>query len=445
MSREAKHDGRRATLRATLTLPALAAYAIGDILGAGIYALVGKVAAVCGPALWVAFVVSAVVALLTGFAYAELASRFPRSAGAALYCRRGFRHPLPAFVVGIFVLMSGLNSAAAVSRALIGYVHEFVAAPEIAVSLTFLVAVSCLNFWGIEESSRVNVVLTALEVTGLLLVIVAGVVAARSLSGAEAFGRLAVGPGELRNVLPATTIAFFAFIGFEDVANVVEEARDPRRALPRAIVIAIVFTTIVYVAVGIAALLAVPVATLADSAAPLAAVVEASGIPIPGRLFAAIAIVAIANTGLLNLIMAARLSYGMAREGLLPAILGEVHAVRRTPSVAVALVFGLTALLSLTGGVQVLAQSTSALLVIVFLLVHVSLVLVKRRERAAPADAFTVPAAVPVAGAASCLWLLAQYPTEVYARAAAVAVVALALYVIAGRFGLRAGEPRGRA
>jgi len=437
-----KQDERAATLRATLTLPALAVYAIGDILGAGIYALVGKVAGLCGPALWVAFAVSAFVALLTGLAYAELASRYPRSAGAALYCRQGFRHPLPAFVVGVFVLLSGLTSGATVSRALVGYVHQFVAAPEIAVSLAFLIAMSFLNFWGIEESSRVNMVLTAVEVTGLLLVIVAGVVAARALPGDEILVRLAPEPAHLRGVLPATTIAFFAFIGFEDVANVAEEARDPRRSLPRAIVIAIVFTTMVYVAVGIAALVAVPVATLAGSPAPLAAVVEASGIRIPARLFAFIAIIAIANTGLLNLIMAARLSYGMAREGLLPAILGEVHAVRRTPSVAVAVVFALAALLSLTGSVQVLAQSTSVLLVIVFFLVHVSLFLVKRREPLAPGEGFSVPAFVPVAGAASCLWLLAQYPTEVYARAAMAAIAALALYVVAGRLAERAGAPR---
>ncbi len=432
-------DDHKTTLRATLTLPALAAYAIGDILGAGIYALVGKVAALCGPALWVAFTASAVVAMLTGLAYAELASRYPRSAGAALYCRQGFRHPLPAFVVGIFVLLSGLNSAAAVSRALVGYVHQFVAAPEIAVSLVFLVVVSVLNFWGIEESSRVNVVLTVVEVTGLLLVIVAGVAVARALPAGEVLGRLAPEPEHLRAVFPATTIAFFAFIGFEDVANVAEEARDPRRTLPRAIIIAIVFTTMMYVAVGVAALVAVPVETLAGSSAPLAAVVEASGIHVPGRLFAFIAIVAIANTGLLNLIMAARLSYGMAREGLLPAILGEVHAVRRTPSVAVAVAFALAALLSLTGGVQVLAQSTSVLLIVVFFLVHVSLVLVKRREPVAPAGAFTAPSFVPVAGALSCLWLFTQYPTEVYARAAVAAVAAVALYVVAGRFARRAG------
>jgi amino acid transporter len=428
-----KDDDHQATLRATLTLPALAAYAIGDILGAGIYALVGKVAALCGPALWITFAVSAVVALLTGFTYAELASRYPRSAGASLYCRQGFRHPLPAFVVGIFVLLSGLNSAAAVSRALVGYVHQFVGAPEIAVSLIFLVVMSFLNFWGIEESSRVNVVLTAVEVTGLLLVIAAGVAVARALPAAEVIGRLTPQPEHLRGVLPATTIAFFAFIGFEDVANVAEEARDPRRTLPRAIVIAIMFTTAMYVAVGVAALVAVPVETLAASSAPLAAVVEAGGIQVPGRLFAFIAIVAIANTGLLNLIMTARLSYGMAREGMLPAILGEVHAIRRTPSVAVALMFALAVLLSLTGGVQVLAQSTSVLLIVVFFLVHVSLILVKRREEAAPADIFTVPMVVPLAGAVSCLWLFTQYPPEVYARAAVAAAIAIALYVVAKR------------
>jgi amino acid transporter len=439
MGHRPPHQGP--TLRASLSLPALAVYAIGDILGAGIYALVGKVAAICGPALWVAFIVSSVVALLTGLAYAEFGSRYPRSAGAALYCRQGFRHPMPAFVVGILVLMSGLSSAATVSRALVGYLHEFVGAPDLAVSLVFLAAVSVLNFWGIEESSRVNVVLTALEVVGLLLVIAAGISVARALSGAEMIERLAARPEHLQEVLPAATIAFFAFIGFEDIANVAEEAKDPRRALPIAILVAIGVTTVIYVAVGLAALIAVPTDRLAASTAPLAAVVEASGIRVPGPLFAAVAVVAIANTGLLNLIMAARLSYGMAREGLLPAFLAAVHPLRRTPFAAVLVVFVLAALLSLTGGVRVLAQSTSLLLVAVFFLVHVSLVLVKRREPVPPPGVFTVPIVVPIAGAVSCVWLACQYPVDAYARAAVVASGAVALYAFAGRAVLRRSQP----
>ncbi len=441
---ETDRDRSSAGLRAALTLPALAIYAIGDILGAGIYALVGKVAAVCGPALWVAFLVSAVVALLTGLTYAEMGSRYPRSAGAALYTRQGLGHPLPAFVVGIFVLMSGLTSAATVSRALVGYLGEFVAVPELFASLAFLGLVSFLNFWGIEASSRVNILFTTIEVLGLLLVIAAGVTVALELPATQVLDRLAVEPGELRAVLPAVTIAVFAFIGFEDLANVAEEARDPRYSLPRAIVIGIVFSTIIYVAVGIAALLAVRTETLASSAAPLATVVEASGIRVPQRLFAAIALVAISNTGLLNLIMAARLSYGMAREGLLPAVLGRVHPRRRTPAVAVMVVFALAAILALTGGVRVLAQSTSFLLVVVFFAVHVSLLLVKWRYGDGGAHVFRVPRIVPFAGAATCAWLAFQYPVEVYLRAAVVGVAAMVLYRVAGAGSVRSGEVRMR-
>jgi amino acid transporter len=427
-----------AGLSATLTLPALSVYAVGDILGAGIYALVGKVAGVCGPALWVAFAVSAVVALLTGLSYAEMSSRYPRSAGAALYTRHGLGHPLPAFVVGIFVLMSGLTSAATVSRALVGYLAEFVLVPELLASLVFLALVSLLSFWGIQESSRVNIVLTTIEVLGLLLVIAAGVRVAQGMPAPALLDRMAVGPEELRAVFPAVTIAFFAFIGFEDLANVAEEARDPRYSVPRAIVIGIVFSTVIYVAVSVAALVAVRVETLAASEAPLLAVVEAGGIRVPPQVFALIAMMAIANTGLLNLIMAARLSYGMAREGLLPAALSQVHATRRTPAVAVAVVFVLAAALALTGGVRVLAQSTSFLLVVVFFAVHVSLLVVKWRDGGGGAQVFQVPRVVPLAGAVTCVWLVAQYPAVVYLRAGVVAACALALYRVAAA-GVRRG------
>lgn len=428
------HGKSGPSLRAALTLPALTIYAIGDILGAGIYALVGKVAGICGPALWVAFLFSAVVALLTGLSYAEFASRFPRSAGAALYCHQGFRHPLPAFVVGIFVLLSGLTSAAAVSRAIVGYLDQLVGVPELAASLVFLAAASFLSFLGIEASSRVNILLTGIEVAGLVLVAVAGFSVASGLSVSEVRLRLTPEPQELREVFSAATIAFFAFVGFEDTANIAEEARDARRTMPRAILVAIAFTTAIYVVVGIAALLAIGPETLSGSAAPLAAVVDASDMRVPAWLFAVVALVAISNTGLLNLIMGARLSYGMAREGLLPSVLARVHAQRRTPAVAVLVVFGLAVLIACSGGVRVLAQTTSFLLVVVFLAVHVSLFLIKRRESAPPSEVFTVPSVVPLCGIAACVWMLFQYPADVYARGAVAFVGAVLLYAITARF-----------
>jgi amino acid transporter len=431
---EDSHGKSSPGLRAALTLPALTIYAIGDILGAGIYALVGKVAGICGPALWVAFLFSAVVALLTGLSYAEFASRFPRSAGAALYCHQGFRYRPLAFVVGIFVLLSGLTSAAAVSRAIVGYLNQLVAVPELAASLVFLAAASYVSFLGIEESSRVNILLTSIEVAGLVLVAVAGFSVASELSVSEMRLRLTPEPHDLREVFSAATIAFFAFVGFEDTANIAEEAKDARRAMPRAILCAIAFTTVIYVVVGIAALLAIPPETLAESPAPLAAVVDASAIRMPAWLFAVVALVAISNTGLLNLIMGARLSYGMAREGLLPSVLARVHAQRRTPGVAVLVVFGLAVLIACSGGVSLLVQTTSFLLLVVFLAVHVSLFLIKRREGAPPDDVFTVPSVVPLCGMAACLWMLFQYPADVYVRGAVALVVAVLLYVIAARF-----------
>lgn len=429
MAESSENDGP--SLHATLTLPALTMYAVGDILGAGIYALVGKVAGIAGPALWVAFLWSAFVALLTGLSYAEFSSRYPRSAGAALYCRQGFRHPLVAFVVGIFVLLSGLTSAAAVSRAIVGYLQQFVGVPELGVSLAFLVACSFLSFWGIQESSRVNVILTTIEILGLVLVAVAGFTVARDLTLSDVKLRITPDPENVRAVFAATTIAFFAFIGFEDTANIAEEVKDARRTMPRAILIAIAATTGIYVVVALAALVAVPAAELAQSSAPLADVVAASGIRVPPVLFAAVALVSISNTGLLNLIMGARLSYGMAREGLLPGVLARVHAERRTPAVAVVVVFVLAVVIAFSGGVRALAQTTSFLLLTVFLVVHVSLLRVKHRESVPPPHVFRVPRIVPVGGVITCSMMLLQYPADVYLRGGIALVAAVLLYLVA--------------
>ncbi len=422
---------REPQLHRTVGFLAITVYAVGDILGAGIYALVGRVAGLAGGGAWISFAVAALIAALTGLTYAELVSRYPVAAGAAAYCRRAFRWPGVAFLVGFLVLASGITSAAAISRAFVGYLDVFVRIPELIGSIALLAVVSWLSYRGIRESTRVNFALTAVELSGLLVVLAVGVGFAVGQPAGELAPALAPSAG-LDGVLAGATVAFFAYIGFEDTVNVAEEVKDPSRVLPRAILIAIAVTTVVYLGVTAAALLTVPTARLAGSDAPLLAVLDAAGVPVPPTVFAIVAILAITNTGLLNLIMASRLTYGMARERLVPAVLGRVHPVRRTPWVAVLAVFALAALLAISGGVQVLAQTTSLLLLLVFGTLHVALVVVKRRSPAAPGG-FVTPRATPWLGALVCAAMTLQYPLEVYLRAAVVIALGLAAYLAFGR------------
>lgn len=424
-------------LHRALGAVAITVYAIGDVLGAGIYALVGKVAAEAGSAAPVSFLISALIAFLTGLTYAELSSRFPFAGGAASYCRRAFPHPLLAFVVGILVLASGISSAATISRAMVGYLQPFVTVPTALGSLGLLVLLSWVNHRGIRESARVNLALTATEVLGLMLILAVGAWHAGGLQAGEVLAR-ATPAGQWSGVLGGATVAFFAYIGFEDTANVAEEVRDPSRALPRAILAAIGFACLLYVAVTVVALITVPLDVLSTSGAPLLEVLNAAGVRVPGGVFALVALVAICNTGLLNLIMASRLMYGMACEGLMPAVLGSVHPLRRTPWVAVWTAFVLAAGFALSGGVEVLAKTTSLLLLIVFTVLHVGLIRIKRAEPVAEPEVFTTLRWTPVLGAALSAFLAMQYPFEVYARALAVLAAAAVLYALV-RGGRRLG------
>ncbi len=417
-------DGPR--LERSLGLVALTIYAVGDILGAGIYALVGRVAAVAGTSAWLSFAVAALVALFTGLTYAELSSRFPHAAGAAAYTKRAFASPRLAFVVGLFVLASGLTSAATVSLAFLGYLAPFVSVPPALGSVGLLGAMSLLSFRGMRESSGVNVVLTGVELFGLLLVLVGASTFLVHSGDSSVVARIQP-DADVGAVFAGATIAFFAFIGFEDTANVAEEVHDPRRVLPRAILTALAVTTLLYVAVTMAALVALPSERLATSEAPLLEVLSAAGIVLPAGAFSVIALFAICNTGLLNLIMASRLTYGMAREGLLPRAFGAVHAKRRTPWAGVLLAFVLAAFLAVSGGVTILAQTTSLLLLCVFATLHVALLRVKRGGGSETEEGvFMTPWWTPAIGLILALALLTQFPAMAYLRVVVLFFLGLA-------------------
>jgi basic amino acid/polyamine antiporter, APA family len=411
-----------------LGLTVLILYGVGDILGAGIYALVGKVAGIAGSAAWISFILSGILALVTGLSYAELSSRIPRSAGAAAFSARAFKNPLIPGLVGILVLTSGITSSATVSLAFYGYLNEFIEVAQLPAAIGLLALINLVSFLGIHHSVRTNNILTAIELFGLLLVIGVGLSYALGQQESRPFTESLAPHSDWGAVLLGVTLAFYAFIGFEDLANLAEEAKDPRRDLPRAILVSIALSTVLYLLVILTVLGVMSPEDAARSPTPLLDVMRIGGIIIPPEGFALIAIIAIANTGLANAIMASRLLYGMAHHRLLPAILMRVHPYRQTPWVAIGLTFALSVLLVVTGRVSILAQTTTLLLTLAFFMAHLSLIIV-RKQQPSSAEIFRVPGFIPYLGLIFCALLLTHFPLEAYLRAVVLIGISTAVYL----------------
>lgn len=421
------HDesGSAPALRRTFGLVTLVAFGIGDILGAGIYGLIGNVAHEVGNVVWGAFLVAFVVAAFTGLSYAELASRLPHSGGEARYAEAAFRRKGLAYLVGFLVLLSGLVSISTVSHIFANYLVAegglLPGLPSPVVRVLFLLAIAAITYWGIRQSSAVNVVCTLVEATGLGIVVVVALPYFGSvdyLAVPEKAAREALGGIPAWALLSGGVLAFYSFIGFEDLANVAEEVKDARRNVPRAIVLALAIAAVFYGLVAIAAVSVVPYEELATSAsrAPLLEVVARAAPAFPLGLFTLIALFAVTNTALVNFVMGSRLLYGMARQDLLPAALGRVHAGRSTPHVAVFLILGVTVVLTLALEKATLAGTTSLVLLVVFFTVNLSLIVLKARGEAMEEGILRVPFVVPVVGALLTVGLaLAVKPKALHA------------------------------
>ncbi|WGW10443.1 APC family permease [Saxibacter everestensis] len=417
-------------LRQGITGKLLYLFILGDVLGAGIYALVGVIAAEVGGAIWVPLVIALLLALLTAASYAELVSKYPKAGGAAVFAQRAYRKPVVSFLVGYCMLAAGVTSAAGLSLAFSGdYLSTFLDVPRVPAALVFLALVAALNARGIKESLRSNVVMTIIELSGLVLVVVA--VAVFVLGGGgnpEQVSRFPDGVQPATAVLAASLIAYYSFVGFEVSANVAEEIRNPARVYPRALFAALLTAGLVYVLIGVVAAAALPADDLASSSGPLLAVVQATGLGIPAWLFSLIALVAVANGALLTMIMASRLTFGMAEEGLLPSVLGRVLPKRRTPWVAIVATTLIAMVLVLTGDLAALAETVVLLLLFVFLSTNLA-VLVLRKDRVEHKH-FRAPVVIPCLAIASCVLLLTQQAAEIWLRGAILLAIGIALYFL---------------
>jgi APA family basic amino acid/polyamine antiporter len=418
----------------------MALYGLGSMLGAGIYGLIGKAAGIAGNAAWLAFVVALVAALLTALSYASLSSRYPRAAGAAYVAERAYGIPLLSFMVGLALVCSGLTSIATQSQVFAANLAALLGLKSIPLSwlaLGFLLVLTGIVFRGIRESMWVNVLCTLVEAGGLVLVIAVGISYWGSVDYLQMPTALHGDPAALL-VMQAAVLAFFAFIGFEDMYNVAEEVRRPERNLPLGLILAMAAAALLYIAVAVTAVSVVPWEKLAEAPGPITEVVGRAAPSLSPVVFTAITLFAVANTALVNYITASRLIYGMARQGLLPAALGNVHASRRTPHFAILALFLVLAPLALIGTITELAAATVLLLLLVFMVVNGALFILRDRKGEAPGY-FEIPRFVPALGAlVCCLLIVVRTSTgdvEAPLLAGALLLGALAVYALMRRLG----------
>jgi amino acid transporter len=423
-------------------------FIVGDILGTGIYALTGQVAAEVGGAAWLPFLVAFLVALVTACSYLELVTKYPQAAGAALYTHKAFGIHFVTFLVAFTVMSSGITSSSAASGAFASNVSIAFGLGEaptvrLVIALMFILVIAAVNLRGVAESVGLNVVLTMIELSGLLLVIFIGFYGI--FGGLADFSRVvAFETAEEKSVLlavsAATSLAFFAMVGFEDSVNMAEETKEPHKIFPRIMLTGLGITATVYVLVSIVAVAIVPVGELAGNDTPLVTVVQtaAPGFPI-NALLPFISMFAVANSALLNVMMASRLLYGMSKKAVLPPFLSRVLPRRRTPWASIAFVAAialcLVTYISLNPETTIallLGGTTSLLLLAVFAVVNTAVLVLRSQPADHDHGHFRTPTFLPVVGVVACLYLVLPWtsgrPSAQYGIAGVLLVVGVVLW-----------------
>lgn len=366
-------------LKRNVTLTMLIFYGLGNIFGAGIYVLIGEIAGIAGIYLPLSFLLACIVVFFTALTYAELSARFPQSAGVAVYINAGFNSAFLSTLVGLTIAFSVLLSAATLLDGFHSYLSMFIQIPESVTTLLTVILISGIAIWGISQSITITALLTLIETFGLCMVIYVG------------FGDISWDIHTFESFIPPMNLtlvstivlgaflAFYAFIGFEDMVNIAEEVKDPTHTMPKAIIITLSIATFVYIIVALVSISVISVDELAHSSAPLAKVYE-TATHSPATILGIIALFAVINGALVQIIMASRLFYGMSVQGWIPDFLSIVHPKTRTPINATVLAGATVFLLSTYFPIVTLAQSSSFLIFIIFTLVNVSLIVIKRKD-----------------------------------------------------------------
>ncbi|WP_232675790.1 APC family permease [Nocardioides sp. R-C-SC26] len=433
-------------------------FIVGDILGAGVYAVTGQMGGEVGGLVWLPFLCAFVVATLTALSYLELVTKYPQAAGAALYTHKAFGVHFLTFLVAFAVVCSGVTSASTSAKTLAdnltgglevnGWIDGAGSGTITAIAMGFMILLALINLRGVGESVKFNVVLTLIEVLALCIVIGVGFYAMSR--GTGDLGELVTfhdyeDRGLFLAVTVATSIAFFAMVGFEDAVNMVEETKEPERIFPRTMLTGLGIAVLLYmlVAVSVVSVLTAPeLKEISDAEGRALLEVVSKGAPdFPiDKVFPFLAVFAVANTALINMLMASRLIYGMARQNVLPASLGRVLPGRRTPWAGIAF----TTLLALgliwwvtadteSNVVASLSNVTAFLLLCVFAIVNVACIVLRGRRHETGKTFFTSPGQLPVVAALLCVFLAGPWVDrdgEVYRIAGVLMLIGVGLWVL---------------
>jgi len=406
---------------------------IGVILGAGVYAIIGKGVAMAGNSVWLSFVIGAVIASFTGLSYAELSSMFSKDAAEYNYTKRAFHRRGLAFLVGMSIILAGLMASSTVALGFAGYLFQLVGLPIAIGAAALLLALAAINFAGIKNSARFNAIGSLIEFSGLFIIILLGI----GYIGKPGMDYLQ-SPGGFAGTISAVTLIFFAFIGFEDIVNLSEETRNAKKVIPLVLMVALAVCTLLYVLVALSAVSILTPQQLAASDAPLADVAAARMGPLAFPLLAVIALFATGNTALLMLIATSRVIYAIARDRSLPRILSVVHTKRRTPHVAIAVLAALGLAVVFSSSMQFAAELTGVSIFIAYLMVNLAVVKL-RFSRPQQRRGFKVPISIgkfpliPALGALSCIVMLSFFDAKIMLLEAALLAVGYVVYTAVTR------------
>ena len=399
-------------LRRKIGLFGVTASGVGMILGAGIYALVGNAAGVTGNSVWMSFLLGAFISSFTGLSYAELSSMMPKAAAEVSYVKEAFKGNLAPFLIGWIILFTEIVTISTVALGFGGYFKGLFGVPIVVASIIPIVLLSLLNFVGIEESSKVTIVFTIVEASGLLLIVILGIPYLGTVNYFEA-------SQGFQGILKASTLIFFAYLGFEDIVNLSEETRDPERNIPKALILSVIVTAIIYVLVAVAVVSIVDWRELGASCCPLAFAASKSLGQSAFLTMSVIALFATSNTVLVLLIVASRMMYGMARDGFLPHGLSKLSR-RGTPWTAILAVMILPCFVVLVANIGIVAEMTNLGTFIIFAAVNLSVIWLRHRKPEwkrpfkTPITIAKIPF-IPLLGLLSCGLMITQFRLDVTA------------------------------
>ena len=420
-------------LKRALGLSSLCFYAIGMILGAGIYSVIGIAAEQAGKSLWMSFLISSFVAFLTGLSYAELSTMYPKNGAEYNFLKQAFPNQIWFPIsIGLTVLLAGSATAATVALAFAGYLEVFFSIQKNLVAFALLVSFTAVNIFGIKQSTWVNILFTLIESGGLILFIGLGFKNVDNIF-APFSASLSM------STFSAAGLVIFAYFGFENIVNLVEESKKPEKDLPKAIILSLVVVTVIYVLVSLSILGLVSTQEVSRSQSPLVdAAKSSSGI---ASALGAIALFSTANTALVSLVVTSRMLYGMAHKESLPSVFSKILPHRKTPWVAALAILAVSLVLLPLKNIQTIASISSFTTLIAFISVHVALLRLRLTQRNLKRP-FKVPfsikeiAVLPVLGILSCFALLTQFDAKIYFSGSGLFLILIALFYL-GKLGAK--------